>query len=59
VQTLIVSVALLGVAVALSSPTSVVAVLVLLGMPPLIRVRGWLGGDDRPDRLDHHHLPGP
>jgi hypothetical protein len=46
-QTLIVSVALLGLAVALSSPTSVVSVLVLLGMPSGLRrayafVVGWL-----------------
>jgi hypothetical protein len=44
---LIVSVALLGLAVALSSPTSVLAVLVLLGMPSGLRrsyafVAGWI-----------------
>ena len=46
-QTLIASVALLGLAIALSSPTSVVAVLVLLGMPSGLRrsyafVAGWV-----------------
>lgn len=46
-ETLIASVALLGLAVALSSPTSVVAVLVLLGMPSGLRrsyafVAGWV-----------------
>lgn len=46
-ETLIVSVALLGLGVALSSPTSVLAVLVLLGMPSGLRrsyafVGGWL-----------------
>ncbi len=47
VQTLTVSVALLGLAVAFSSPTSVLAVYVLLGMPAGVRraiafVGGWL-----------------
>jgi hypothetical protein len=47
VQSLIPSVALLGLAIALSSPTSVLAVYVLLGMPNGIRravtfVIGWL-----------------
>jgi hypothetical protein len=47
VQTLIVSVALLGLAVAFSSPTSVLAVYVLLGMPSGLQrsvafVAGWL-----------------
>jgi hypothetical protein len=47
VQTLIVSVALLGLAVAFSSPTSVLAVYVLLGMPSGVRrsvafVSGWV-----------------
>ena len=46
-QTLIVSVALLGFAVAFSSPTSVLAVLLLLGMPSGLRrsfafLAGWL-----------------
>ncbi len=44
-QTLIVSVALLGLGVAVSSPTSVLAVLVLLGMPAgLRRSYAFLGG---------------
>jgi hypothetical protein len=47
VQTLILSVALLGLAVAFSSPTSVLAVYVLLGMPSGVQrsvafVGGWL-----------------
>jgi hypothetical protein len=47
VQTLTVSVALLGLAVAFSSPTSVLAVYVLLGMPAGVRravvfVGGWV-----------------
>jgi len=47
VQTLIASVALLGLAVAVSSPTSVIAVLVLLSMPSGLRrsyafVGGWV-----------------
>jgi Sap, sulfolipid-1-addressing protein len=47
VQSLIPSVALLGLAIALSSPTSVLAVYVLLGMPNGVRravtfVIGWL-----------------
>jgi hypothetical protein len=47
VQTLTVSVALLGLAVAFSSPTSVLAVYVLLGMPAGVRravafVTGWV-----------------
>ena len=46
-QTLIVSVALLGLAIAFSSPTSVLAVYVLLGMPSGVRrsvafVGGWV-----------------
>jgi Sap, sulfolipid-1-addressing protein len=44
-QTLILSVGLLGLAVALSSPTSVMAVLVLLAMPSgLRRAYAFLGG---------------
>jgi hypothetical protein len=47
VQTLLVSVALLGLAIAFSSPTSVLAVYVLLGMPSGVRrsiafVGGWI-----------------